>query len=507
MTPKKNRELLKRRENFTSRGGELDFEVAGVGYRVSRTFGLTEKQDEFHIYRLKTMVECDDFSPLLGEELFDLDRNSFKRSIYIAQADCAAVPSDGINAKLGNLAENTNDINNFETASADIKDMMNKLSPNRITGSIKKRVNTITSIEQELKKYQAAEDSLAQISNKIEEKDEQKKELQKIRAEYGKALQTASADSRRQALKTNYENICSDEKEKKDIYMQFSQRFRGRIPSDEELAGMLEDAKELENLKAVNENMAFTDEQKKHFDSLKEIFSSDIPTDESLDEMQKKINNLSSVSSEYSRMEMKLSQMTSLAMLTESEDEEEKRPEKSRIVPAGIALGIAGLIVVAAAVIIKLIAKNSFEIDSIILYIAAAIGAVSFITGIGAMVSGNRKYKKAQSEYVRRQAELDEERKKKEAPIIEMKDQLKEIESGIKKLEQEADNFFKKYGIEIENAQYQEKLFELRTNLHDYESLLETLEKNGENSKKCSELEAELEQYMNTIGAGHQKIS
>ena len=121
------------------------------------------------------MIECDDFSPLLGEELFDLDRNSFKRSIYIAQADCVAVPSDGINAKLGNLAENTNDINNFETASADIKDMMNKMSPNRITGSIKKRVNTITSIEQELKKYQAAEDSLVQITNKIEEKDAQKK--------------------------------------------------------------------------------------------------------------------------------------------------------------------------------------------------------------------------------------------------------------------------------------------------------------------------------------------
>lgn len=86
-----------------------------------------------------------------------------------------------------------------------------------------------------------------------------------------------------------------------------------------------------------------------------------------------------------------------------------------------------------------------------------------------------------------------------------MKDQLKEIESGIKKLEQDADNFFKKYGIEIENAQYQEKLFELRTNMHDYEKLLETLEKNGENSKKCSELETELEKYMNTIGAGTSK--
>lgn len=45
--------------------------------------------------------------------------------------------SDSISAKLGNMAENTNDINNFESATADIKDMMNKMSPNRITGSIK----------------------------------------------------------------------------------------------------------------------------------------------------------------------------------------------------------------------------------------------------------------------------------------------------------------------------------------------------------------------------------
>ena len=145
-------------------GGELDFEADGVEYRLVRTFGLTEKQDDFHLYRLATMVECDDFSPLLGEELFDLDRSSFKRTIYIAQADCMFSSSDSISAKLGNMAENTNDINNFESATADIKDMMNKMSPNRITGSIKKRVNTLTALEQELKKYQAADEAAAQLS-------------------------------------------------------------------------------------------------------------------------------------------------------------------------------------------------------------------------------------------------------------------------------------------------------------------------------------------------------
>ena len=96
--------------------------------------------------------------------------------------------SDSISAKLGNMAENTNDINNFESATADIKDMMNKMSPNRITGSIKKRVNTLTALEQELKKYRAADEAAAQLSQKIDEKTAQKKELTGIRAEYGRAL-------------------------------------------------------------------------------------------------------------------------------------------------------------------------------------------------------------------------------------------------------------------------------------------------------------------------------
>lgn len=126
--------------------------------------------------------------------------------------------SDSISAKLGNMAENTNDINNFESATADIKDMMNKMSPNRITGSIKKRVNTLTALEQELKKYQAADEAAAQLSKKIDEKTAQKKELTGIRAEYGKALQVASEDSRKQALRENYEQLCAVAKEKECNY-------------------------------------------------------------------------------------------------------------------------------------------------------------------------------------------------------------------------------------------------------------------------------------------------
>ena len=94
-------------------GGELDFELNGKKYRISRSFGRTEKTDEFHLYDLRTNLECFDYSENIGSEIFELDSSSFKRSIYIAQNDCGSEVSDGIHAKLGNLAENTDDINNY----------------------------------------------------------------------------------------------------------------------------------------------------------------------------------------------------------------------------------------------------------------------------------------------------------------------------------------------------------------------------------------------------------
>ena len=276
-------------------GGELDFEADGVEYRLVRTFGLTEKQDDFHLYRLATMVECDDFSPLLGEELFDLDRSSFKRTIYIAQADCMFSSSDSISAKLGNMAENTNDINNFESATADIKDMMNKMSPNRITGSIKKRVNTLTALEQELKKYQAADEAAAQLSQKIDEKTAQKKELTGIRAEYGRALQVASEDSRKQALRENYEQLCAVAKEKESIYNAASAVFGDKAPDEAELLEKTKQAGELESLKAVEDNLSFTPEEEQYLDTLSGMFKDGVPSDDGLDEMQKKFANIQSV--------------------------------------------------------------------------------------------------------------------------------------------------------------------------------------------------------------------
>ena len=95
-------------------GGQLTFEVDGKEYTVTRTFN---EQDEFELRDAKTNLISNDYSGKLGEELFKVDRESFMRTVFIGQADCETAVTDDINAKIGNLTDNSNDLNSFEAKS------------------------------------------------------------------------------------------------------------------------------------------------------------------------------------------------------------------------------------------------------------------------------------------------------------------------------------------------------------------------------------------------------
>ena len=71
-------------------GGELDFVYKDKAYRISRTFGKTEKTDAYHLYDLSTNLECHDFSSEIGSEIFGLDSASLAKRFY-----CGGVSGTG----------------------------------------------------------------------------------------------------------------------------------------------------------------------------------------------------------------------------------------------------------------------------------------------------------------------------------------------------------------------------------------------------------------------------
>lgn len=147
-------------------GGQLTFEVDGKVYTVTRTF---HEQDEFELRDSKTNLISNDYSSRLGEELFKVDRESFMRTVFIGQADCETAVTDDINAKIGNLTDNSNDMNSFEAASARLKDLLNGLTPSRKTGSISQRKNEITELDRKVVAQKGIPEALQKLQEKRSE--------------------------------------------------------------------------------------------------------------------------------------------------------------------------------------------------------------------------------------------------------------------------------------------------------------------------------------------------
>lgn len=157
-------------------GGKLTFELNGEIFQVRRTFKSKPSEDKFELRNAKTnrIYNYDGKTPnSLGERIFKINRESFIRTVFIGQNDCATFITDSINAKLNNLVDNTDDINNFESAYDRLTKQINALNRNT-NSSIPKR-------DREINKYKEIIEESNNISNDIEICQ---KELQDMKNQY-----------------------------------------------------------------------------------------------------------------------------------------------------------------------------------------------------------------------------------------------------------------------------------------------------------------------------------
>ena len=88
-------------------GGTLVFTYAGRTYRIERTFGKTAGADTVRVYDANNMLSYDfgDRAERLGETLFGVDCDSYRRSVYVPQGgiETGGLPDDMKNRLLSLL--------------------------------------------------------------------------------------------------------------------------------------------------------------------------------------------------------------------------------------------------------------------------------------------------------------------------------------------------------------------------------------------------------------------
>ena len=166
-------------------GGRIIFRIGEKRYRLERSFGLKKSEDSFRLFDEDSGKESKDYSENIGEELFSLDAESFQRVCMISHEDLHFSMNSRMHAKLGNVAEDQEDMKKFQQVQTILKDGINTLSPNRRTGNIFK----LKMQEEELSSGLYGKEALENAVLSIEKEVLSLTEKEARRKEEGKALE------------------------------------------------------------------------------------------------------------------------------------------------------------------------------------------------------------------------------------------------------------------------------------------------------------------------------
>lgn len=324
-------------------GGFLEFEYKGVSYRVTRYFGKTAAKDTFDLFDLTNHQKSSKFSEQLGEELFQLDEESFMRSIYMPQISGNVIlATTSIRTKLSNLVDNTNDLNNYDTAvnalrqvrtnyksyrgnSGEIQNLLNayrKLDDDKYNAEKQKPLleNTIVEIDKLNAKKQQKNKDISNIREKIRVFSKQKQSLMlRERLNELKLDVTKNQESLNELdckYSNGYPEIDEIKTQRKNIGMieQIDKRLESLNISEEKFnelkdffkEGILQedvfkDCKqkqhECEILVKSRENYVFSDKEQAQYQSLTDKFHSGIPTQQEIQNNQQNCRKIVELSS------------------------------------------------------------------------------------------------------------------------------------------------------------------------------------------------------------------
>lgn len=265
-------------------GGRITFEYGGKFYEVSRTFGRNESEDSFEVRELPSNIVSSAFDKnTIGETIFGIDKNSFFRTAYIASRDLNRSDesiTDSIRAKLGNLTDATDDINNFETACARIEKKMNEYTPDRKTGKIKSlqteiadKNNRVRNLEDVEKATEILENQIVAQTGRIESDRQRIKELKEIESNVMKAESLRAKKKMYDSLKDEYETSRKNTDEIFDF-------FAGHVPSLSDINTVKEKKIKMKHLLTEAETKKI--EENERWESLKERFSNGSPSEEEI---------------------------------------------------------------------------------------------------------------------------------------------------------------------------------------------------------------------------------
>lgn len=221
-------------------GGTIIFSVGEKEYCLERYFGVREKEDIFVLYNQRTGEKSEDYSKNIGQELFSLDEESFRKTVFVSQMDCATSATDYIHAKLGNISDQMNDMKDYTKAEKAISQEMNRISNKRKTGLLYQMQEECRQLAWELEEMQGAKEEIEQQRARIIFLKEEREQLILQQRETKKIIAALQKQQREQDRLEHYQELCKEFSEKEQELELLEEFFGNGIPKEEEILNAMQ---------------------------------------------------------------------------------------------------------------------------------------------------------------------------------------------------------------------------------------------------------------------------
>jgi len=299
-------------------GGTVSFETKGKLYEITRFFGSKATEDSFELRDKATNMISEDFSDNIGEELLEINSESFMHSVFISQNECLnAGTTDDINAKLGNISDGI-DLNRYASTEEAFKNALNAYSPTRKTGEIFKMKARLSELKAKVMAGKGLEDTVAAIETRIADRKAAITEINnKLRAINIEKHRAAKAEADKAEF-NHYNSLLKDRDEKAEELKGRRNFFKGDLPTDSLIGQWTEAVSEIGENEALRTATELSDGENALYISLLETFRDGIATEDDIAYLIRKAEHLEELKRSMEKAALNDAEENELLLLTEA---------------------------------------------------------------------------------------------------------------------------------------------------------------------------------------------
>ena len=476
MESKRNSKVLIDRKKYMpwqggAFGGSIEYEINENKYKIERYFGKKEAEDSFKLYDLSTNLESKDYTSNIGEEIFKLNKEAYERSTFVSGQNIETSMNDSINAKLGNILENENDVNTFEQAIDSLDKAIKNYKKTGDRGEINQKILEKTILEKKLEQSKINEKILQDRKERYnllkKELKEKEQEREKINAIINKKIQEEAQNAKLE----NYEILKNNLEESQQIFIKLQEFFKEGIPTDEEIETLIEKCLLIEKYKVEIKNYESSFSNNSDIDKLKAVFQEKDLTEGKINSIISEYNCLGDVENKIKLNEEKV--------IILKKEQEEICKQKSKDKNISIIWGVLATLCIIAGI-------GAFIAQIIPVSIGLMVMGIILLC---IMLVKINSFKKKDNIILNKNEELDE--------IKELIDNLQTKEMNTKK---EVNEFIFKFSIDNLEKDVLIKLTEIKSNFIKYNDLMSSIDEIFEKQKKVlndlNELEDSIRNYL-----------